>query len=176
MQPCAAGIRLHQGTLTAGLLPAKLILAVENGPKGYGRLAAWLRQAGAERILIEAAQGREWPLFNALAAAGFTPWRVSATRRASYALATERLGGAEGEEHTAWLLARFAARMEPEDFEPDVLQEWVEQRDALKQMLMQCEGLRESTLVPDVLAAYNLHIGYLTEQIQVLQQRIDELP
>ncbi len=67
-----AGIDTGKLWLDAALYRRRDQLRVENSPEGHGRLSAWLRERGIERVGIEASGGYEMDVVAHLRGDGFT--------------------------------------------------------------------------------------------------------
>lgn len=106
----SAGIDTSKDRLDTAIHGRAVRLVVENTPAGWQHLAAWLRQAGVERIGIEATGGYERGVLRDLQQAGFNvvllqPLQVKA-------FAQMRLRRAKSDKLDAALIADFTDTMD----------------------------------------------------------------
>jgi transposase len=106
---CAAGIDAGKSYLDVGLAPSRRHFRVANGRDGIEHIVDRLREAGIDKVVLEAIGPYAQPVVTRLVAAGFAvglvnPRRIKAFREAEGKSAkTDRLDAA--------LIARFAVKM-----------------------------------------------------------------
>jgi transposase len=183
---CVVGMDVSKRTLDIAVLANNKIKSkvFSNTRAGHQELSHWLLERGHEptatHICMEATGPYSEVVATVLVEAG---WRVSVVNPARIkGFAQSELARNKTDRADAALLARFCAAMQPSLWTPPSaewreLRGWVDRLQALKDMHQQ-ESNRMEALVASgqsfLFAAVQLHLDWLTEQIEQLVRDIDD--
>lgn len=169
------GVDVSKRFLDAAVAGRSDVRRFSNDSAGAVALCGWLRDSGAQAVVVEATGGYERLLWETAEAGGLRVARVNPRQVRDFGRATGQL--AKTDRIDAMLLARYGGRLEPpivaaqSEREVD-LAGLVARRRQLREMLSQERNRLESAVAstrPGIVS----HIGWLEEQLAALEREIE---
>jgi transposase len=176
------GVDVSQDYLDVYVRPGAVRKRFANSPTGIAELLVWVRPFGAQRIVFESTGPYQKAAVGALLAEGLPVVVVNARQVRDFAKAMNYL--AKTDAIDAAVIAHFGevatTTVRPlESKEMGDLRELYDRRGQLVHMLAMEKNQKHSATVAQastkILKSIERHIGYLEDQIQDLEQRMDRI-
>ena len=174
-QPPSLGLDVARDHLDVAVHPTQDAWRVPNTPAGHARLVRWVQAHAPTRIVLEASGGYERAVDAALTGAGLPAVVVNPRQVRDFARSRNIL--AKTDRLDAWVLARFAAEVQPPlrprpDAATQHLHALVTRRRQLLAIRV-AEQQRRHQAPPALRADIDAHLAWLTQHLADLDARLD---
>jgi transposase len=171
------GIDVSKKQLDVAVRPGNQVFTVSNDDQGIADLVCHLADFNPQLILLEASGGYEILAAAALRHAGLSAQIINPRQVREFARSTGKL--AKTDKIDAAVLAHFAQLLQPPlrpwpEAQQQELAALMTRRRQLVEMLVMEKNRLTTARSPQVQKSLQLHLQYLTTQLQELEQELDD--